>query len=84
MRSINPNVKLMAAVGGWNFGSTVFSHIAASPELRARFASNVAEFLAQWKFDGEISKTRFHVHMFKPFMTQALISIGSIRHREVA
>ena len=52
MKSQNPNVKLMAAAGGWNLGSAVFSQLAANATTRVNFAKNVVAFLRLHKFDG--------------------------------
>lgn len=52
LKSINPDVKLIAAVGGWNQGSTVFSQIASSEATRNAFAFNVVNFLVKHGFDG--------------------------------
>lgn len=55
LKAINPNVKLLAAVGGWNHGSETFSQMASTDETRYNFAVNVASFLTKWGFDGEKS-----------------------------
>ncbi|CAO1336600.1 unnamed protein product [Diamesa serratosioi] len=52
LKSQNPNVKLMAAVGGWNMGSAVFSQLASNAISRANFAKNTVAFLRLHKFDG--------------------------------
>jgi chitinase len=54
LKKINPNVKLMAAFGGWNAGSEVFSSMASNDYSRYNFAVNAASFLAKWGFDGEL------------------------------
>jgi chitinase len=52
LKSINPDVKLMAAFGGWNAGSEVFSSLASNEYSRYNFAVNIASFLSKWGFDG--------------------------------
>ena len=42
----------MAAAGGWNLGSAVFSQLAANATTRVNFAKNVVAFLRLHKFDG--------------------------------
>ncbi|XP_065077234.1 chitotriosidase-1-like [Ochlerotatus camptorhynchus] len=52
LKSINPGLKTIAAVGGWNEGSIKFSNVAANPELRQRFITNSVEFCRRHNFDG--------------------------------
>lgn len=47
-----PNLKTMAAVGGWNERSQPFSVVAASPVLRQRFIKDSIKFCKKYKFDG--------------------------------
>lgn len=57
LKSINPDVKLLAAVGGWNQGSEVFSQIASDETTRNAFAISAADFLLKHEFDGNKLKT---------------------------
>jgi chitinase len=52
LKTQNPDVKLLAAIGGWNFGSTQFSLLAADATLRNQFANNALKFLRTYGFDG--------------------------------
>ncbi|XP_043485682.1 chitotriosidase-1 [Polistes fuscatus] len=52
LRQINPNVKAIIAIGGWNEGSTKYSHVVANPALRAKFVTSVVNFLKKYDFDG--------------------------------
>lgn len=52
LKSINPDVKLLAAVGGFDQGSTNFSQIAAEERTRNAFATNAENFLLKHGFDG--------------------------------
>lgn len=52
LKSINPRLKTMAAVGGWNEGSEKFSKVAANPDLRQRFIRSSVEFCRTHHFDG--------------------------------
>lgn len=52
LRELSPGTKALVAIGGWNEGSVKFSQVAASPELRARFAQNAVAFLQTYNFDG--------------------------------
>ncbi|XP_019556814.3 chitotriosidase-1-like [Aedes albopictus] len=52
LKSRNPSVKLMVAIGGWNEGSTTYSTMAASATLRKAFIDSVVSFLQTYKFDG--------------------------------
>lgn len=48
----NPSLKVMIAVGGWNFGSIKFSDMVSNPITRANFVSTSVAFLKQHNFDG--------------------------------
>ncbi|KAL2743966.1 chitinase-3-like protein 1 isoform X1 [Vespula maculifrons] len=52
LRKNNSNVKTMIAIGGWNEGSTKYSHVVANPTLRAKFVDSVVKFLGKYGFDG--------------------------------
>ncbi|KAG5669845.1 hypothetical protein PVAND_000136 [Polypedilum vanderplanki] len=52
LRKINPKLKLMASIGGWNMGTALFTRIASNPGLRSRFASSVLDLLQKFDFDG--------------------------------
>uniref|UniRef100_U5EYE2 chitinase n=1 Tax=Corethrella appendiculata TaxID=1370023 RepID=U5EYE2_9DIPT len=52
LKLLNPNLKTIAAVGGWNEGSRKFSQVAANAQLRRRFAVDAREFCLKYKFDG--------------------------------
>ena len=52
LKSMNPNVKLLASIGGWNAESNLFSGIAANPATRTKFSQNVAKFCNDHGFDG--------------------------------
>lgn len=52
LRKVNPNLKTLIAIGGWNEGSIKYSHVVADPTLRAKFVKSVVEFLNKYKFDG--------------------------------
>jgi chitinase len=51
LKAANPQVRLMASVGGWT-RSDRFSDMAASPETRARFVDTSVAFLRRYGFDG--------------------------------
>ncbi|XP_062550927.1 acidic mammalian chitinase-like isoform X2 [Armigeres subalbatus] len=52
MKRVNPTLKTLVAIGGWNEGSRKFSTVAQSALLRARFAQNAAAFCLYHGFDG--------------------------------
>ena len=52
LKKRNPNVKLLAGIGGWKTKLTLFSGIAANPTTRTKFAQNVANFCNHHGFDG--------------------------------
>lgn len=52
LRIVNPELKVMAAIGGWSAGAAVFSNIMADATLRQTFAQSVADFVRQHRLDG--------------------------------
>lgn len=52
LHDVNPNLKTMIAIGGWNEGSTSYSNMAASASRRQVFIQSVLEFLVANGFDG--------------------------------
>ena len=51
-KASNPGLRLLIAVGGWNFASSYFSALAASPTGRATFAASAAALLRATGADG--------------------------------
>jgi len=51
LKSVNPNLKLVASVGGWTW-SNQFSNMAASSTTRSNFVNSAVSFLRKYKFDG--------------------------------
>ena len=52
LKSINKNLKVLLAVGGWNHGSLLFSNMARNDSLRKTFVENSVNFLLDRGFDG--------------------------------
>lgn len=52
LKTVNPALKTLAAVGGWNEGSKKFSAVAANPALRRRFLEDSVAFCRNHSFDG--------------------------------
>ncbi|KAF6036173.1 Cht3 [Bugula neritina] len=52
MKKVNPSVKVMVAIGGWNNGGGPFSIMAKTANSRRQFIDSVLAFLKQYKFDG--------------------------------
>uniref|UniRef100_A0A182PFM1 chitinase n=1 Tax=Anopheles epiroticus TaxID=199890 RepID=A0A182PFM1_9DIPT len=52
LKNAVPQLKTLAAIGGWNEGSRKFSAMAASPELRKRFIYDCVAFCQRHGFDG--------------------------------
>lgn len=52
LKNKNPDLKVLAAVGGWNEGSLKFSEVANDPVKRNRFVSSAVKFVKDHKFDG--------------------------------
>jgi len=52
LKRINPQLKTILAVGGWNEGSINYSNMAADPTKRAVFIQSVIDLLVKYNFDG--------------------------------
>ncbi|CAL8099108.1 unnamed protein product [Orchesella dallaii] len=52
LKSINPNLKALVAIGGWNEGSEKYSKMAMDPAKRRTFVDSVVPFLQKENFDG--------------------------------
>ncbi|CAF2966008.1 unnamed protein product [Rotaria sp. Silwood2] len=46
------NIKILLAVGGWNFGSADFSHMVKNEQLRKDFVQQATLFIRDHQFDG--------------------------------
>ncbi|CAI9151750.1 unnamed protein product [Rangifer tarandus platyrhynchus] len=52
LKKKNSQLKILLAIGGWNFGTAPFTAMVATPENRKNFISSVIQFLRQYGFDG--------------------------------
>ena len=52
LKQKNPNLKVLASIGGWNQGSINYSAMASTAARRATFISSVIELLLKYGFDG--------------------------------
>ncbi|KAK7113630.1 hypothetical protein V1264_012881 [Littorina saxatilis] len=52
LKAKNPDLKVLLAVGGFNFGSAGFIAIAQDDKKTTLFADNVVNYLRQHRFDG--------------------------------
>ncbi|XP_055532350.1 chitinase-3-like protein 1 [Wyeomyia smithii] len=52
LKYTNPSLRTLVAVGGYSVGSEIFSRVAASADLRWRFAESARDFCFQYGFDG--------------------------------
>ncbi|XP_077294000.1 chitinase-3-like protein 1 [Arctopsyche grandis] len=52
MKKINPDLKTLIAIGGWNEGSVKYSETFAIPAKRAVFVKSSVDFLKKYNFDG--------------------------------
>lgn len=52
LRTLNPNLKILLAIGGWTHGTAPFTAVVVDPINIAAFAANTLEYLKTYKFDG--------------------------------
>ncbi|KAH8299319.1 hypothetical protein KR044_000387, partial [Drosophila immigrans] len=52
LKQVNPKLKVLAVVGGWNEGSEKYSVMAADAGKRATFISSTLAFIQRYGFDG--------------------------------
>lgn len=52
LKSKNPELKMMVAIGGWNEGSVVFSNIMANTTIMGNLVDDICKFLKKYNFDG--------------------------------
>ncbi|ESO96695.1 hypothetical protein LOTGIDRAFT_143732 [Lottia gigantea] len=52
LKRINPDLKILLAVGGWEIGSDPFRELASTWQTRNQFAKNVIKYLRKYGFDG--------------------------------
>ena len=52
LRTVNPHMSTLIAIGGWNEGSDKYSRMVSSPASRRVFVDSVVKFLQKHNFDG--------------------------------
>ena len=52
LKSQNPGLRVMLAIGGWNEGGKKYSQMSSSSESRRRFIKSAVDLLAEHGFDG--------------------------------
>lgn len=52
LRKINPNLKTLVAIGGWNQRSEKYSKMSSTAESREQFANDAVKFVKKYEFDG--------------------------------
>nr|XP_022318915.1 probable chitinase 10 [Crassostrea virginica] len=52
LRTVNPNLKVLLAIGGWTHGTAPFTALVDDPNDIAQFAANALTYLKTYNFDG--------------------------------
>ena len=52
LKKVNPDLKVMLAVGGWNHAAAPFTQMVSTEQSRAEFVENSYNFLKKHGFDG--------------------------------
>ncbi|XP_077011894.1 chitotriosidase-1 isoform X2 [Tamandua tetradactyla] len=52
LKRMNPKLKTLLAIGGWNFGTQAFTDMVATDSNRQTFVSSTIKFLRKYSFDG--------------------------------
>ncbi|XP_029574996.1 acidic mammalian chitinase isoform X2 [Salmo trutta] len=75
LKNQNGNLKTLLSVGGWNFGSSGFSAMVASPTNRQTFINSVIVFLRKYEFDGLDIDWEYPANRGSPPQDQQLYSV---------
>jgi chitinase len=52
MKTANPALKTLIAIGGWNQGDQIFSTVASNSILRTKFVNSIYTFVKTYGFNG--------------------------------
>jgi GH18 family chitinase len=52
LKKLNPKLKVLIGIGGWNHGPSEFSNMVHNEHLRSNFVKNSVSFLKKNSFDG--------------------------------
>ncbi|KAM6217321.1 chitotriosidase-1 [Rhynchocyon petersi] len=52
LKKMNPKMKTLLAIGGWNFGTSKFTDMVATANNRQTFINSAISFLRKYDFDG--------------------------------
>ena len=52
LKVINPQLKTLLAIGGWNEGATKYSQMASTPQRRTLFIQSALDMVLEHGFDG--------------------------------
>lgn len=52
LRTVNPDLKILLAIGGWTHGTAPFTAVVDDPNDMAAFAANALTYLKTYHFDG--------------------------------
>ena len=52
LKDVNPDLKVLACMGGWNENSAIYSQVSAHPEKRSTMVQSVLTYLQKYGYDG--------------------------------
>ena len=72
LKDLDPQLKVLLAVGGYSAGSADFEAVSSSSDNRQLFADNAVSFLRQHGFDGLDVDWEFPSSSYRTYFTQLL------------
>lgn len=69
LKKMNPDLKTLIAIGGWNEGSANYSDMARDPSARRTFVKSIVPFLKKYNFDGlDVDWVHYFIYNFQVYL----------------